>query len=71
MVQFIMSDQSHLKGSNEPPALTRRQVTMTLAGVMLAMFISALNQTVVATAMPRIITDLGGFSQYAWVSTSF
>jgi EmrB/QacA subfamily drug resistance transporter len=71
MVQFTMSDQSQLKGSNEPPALTRRQVTLTLAGVMLAMFISALNQTVVATAMPRIITDLGGFSQYAWVSTSF
>ena len=38
---------------------------------MLAMFISSLDQTVVSTAMPRIISDLGGFTQYAWVTTAY
>ena len=38
---------------------------------MLAMFLSSLDQTVVGTAMPRIIVDLGGFSQYTWVTTAY
>jgi len=42
-----------------------------MAGVMLAMFLSSLDQTVVGTAMPRIIADLGGFSHYTWVATSY
>jgi EmrB/QacA subfamily drug resistance transporter len=52
-------------------ALPRRQVVVTLAGVMLAMFLSSLDQTVVSTAMPRIISDLGGFSHYTWVATAY
>ncbi|MBT9259896.1 MAG: MFS transporter [Clostridiales bacterium] len=42
-----------------------------LAAVMLSMFFSALNQTTVTTAMPTIISDLQGFSLYAWVFTAF
>ena len=38
---------------------------------MLAMFLGALDQTVVGTAMPRIISDLGGFSQYTWITTAY
>jgi EmrB/QacA subfamily drug resistance transporter len=38
---------------------------------MLAMFLGSLDQTVVGTAMPRIISDLGGFSQYTWVTTAY
>ena len=52
-------------------ALPRRLVLITLAGVLLAMFLSSLDQTVVGTAMPQIITDLGGFSQYTWVTTAY
>jgi EmrB/QacA subfamily drug resistance transporter len=51
--------------------LPRKQVFITLAGVMLAMFLGSLDQTVVGTAMPRIISDLGGFSQYTWVTTAY
>jgi EmrB/QacA subfamily drug resistance transporter len=53
------------------PSLTKREVYITLAGVMLALFTSSLNQTVVGTAMPRIITELGGFAQYTLVTTAF
>ncbi len=44
---------------------------VTFAGVMLAMFLSSLDQTIVGTAMPRIISDLGGFSHYTWVTTAY
>jgi len=52
-------------------SLPRRQILITLAGVMLAMFLSSLDQTIVGTAMPRIITDLGGFAHYTWVTTAY
>lgn len=51
--------------------LPHKQVFFTFAGVMLAMFLGALYQTIIGTAMPRIIADLGGFSQYAWVTSSY
>ncbi len=38
---------------------------------MLAMFLASLDQTVVGTAMPRIMADLGGFAYYAWVTTAY
>lgn len=44
---------------------------MLLVGLFLGMFFAALDQTVVGTAMPRIIGDLGGMSIYAWVTTSY
>ncbi|OGO45664.1 MAG: hypothetical protein A2Z05_06315 [Chloroflexi bacterium RBG_16_60_22] len=51
--------------------LPRRQVVTALAGTMLSMFLGSIFMTITATAMPRIITDLGGFSQYTWVFTSY
>lgn len=51
--------------------LPRREVFITLAGVMMAMFLGSLDQTVVSTAMPRIMADLGGFSHYTWVTTAY
>ncbi len=42
-----------------------------LAAVILVMFFSSLDQTVVATAMPVIIGDLQGFTLYAWVFTAY
>ena len=39
--------------------------------VLLSMFLGALSQTVVATTMPLIIADLGGFDRYTWAATSY
>jgi EmrB/QacA subfamily drug resistance transporter len=52
-------------------SLPRRKVMFTFAGVMLAMFLGSLDQTIVGTAMPRIIADLDGFAQYTWVTTAY
>ncbi len=37
--------------------LPKRQAVITMTGVMLALFLASLDQTIVGTAMPRIITD--------------
>lgn len=42
-----------------------------LTGVLLALFLGALDQTIVSTALPRIAQDLGGLERYAWVATSY
>ena len=51
--------------------LSRRRIAFVLASVMLGMLLSALDQTVVGTAMPRIIADLNGMQHYAWVGTAY
>jgi EmrB/QacA subfamily drug resistance transporter len=67
----------NIKSNNEtgeragPPKLLKREIVLTLAGLMLAQFLASLDQTVVGTALPKIITDLGGFSKYTWVVTSY
>ena len=38
---------------------------------MLALFLASLDQTIVSTAMPRIIADLGGFDRFTWVTTAY
>ena len=53
------------------PGLTDRQVRLTLIGVMFAMFLASLDQTIVATAIPRIMADLDGFDRVTWVSSAY
>ena len=55
-------------GFTPPPT---RQGMAAMACVVLAMFLGALSQTVVATTMPLIIADLGGFDRYTWAATSY
>ncbi len=51
--------------------LSNRDRVFTLTGILLAMFLAALDQTIVATALPRIVADLGGLERYAWVFTAY
>ncbi len=48
-----------------------RLVLPIVASVMLGILLAALDQTIVGTAMPRIVADLGGLSHYAWVFTAY
>jgi MFS family permease len=41
------------------------------AGLMLVMLLAALDQTIVATALPTIVGDLGGLSHLSWVTSAF
>jgi EmrB/QacA subfamily drug resistance transporter len=51
--------------------LSHRQVLAAFSAMMLATLLAALDQTVVATALPQIVTDLRGFEQLAWVITAY
>lgn len=48
----------------------RRLVLVTI-GIMLALFLAALDQTIVGTALPRIVAELQGLDYYAWVLTAY
>jgi EmrB/QacA subfamily drug resistance transporter len=51
--------------------MPRRRLILVTVGVMLALLLAALDQTIVGTAMPRIIAELNGFDKYAWVTTAY
>ena len=57
--------------SGGPPRLTRRQTVLTMAGVMLGIFLASLDQTIVGTALPRIVADLGGFDRFTWITSAY
>ncbi len=48
-----------------------RATVLAVAGLMLALFLVALDQTIVGTALPQIVADLEGFERYAWVTTAY
>jgi EmrB/QacA subfamily drug resistance transporter len=47
------------------------KLTLTVVGLLLTLLLAALDQTIVATALPRITQDLGGVAHYAWVTTAY
>src|SRR6266705_2765109 len=59
------------KPSNPHAPLTKADVRNIFYGLMLGMFLSALNQTIVATALPTIGRDFGDFENLPWVVTAF
>ena len=42
-----------------------------MAGVMLGIFLASLDQTIVGTAIPRIVADLGGFDRFTWITSAY
>jgi EmrB/QacA subfamily drug resistance transporter len=57
--------------STAPPQLTHRQILEVLVGLMLGMFLAALDQTIVTSAIRTIGDDLHGLSVQAWVTTAY
>ncbi|WP_426592680.1 MDR family MFS transporter [Cellulomonas sp. McL0617] len=51
--------------------LTQRAIWAIFGGLMLAMLLAALDQTIVATALPTIVRDLGGAEHLSWVVTAY
>jgi len=70
------SSESPAAGRTAPPAAapgapTHRQVLAILGGLMIGMFLAALDQTIVATSIRTIGDDLHGLSLQAWVTTAY
>jgi len=51
--------------------VSKRELYMVFAGLMLALTLASLDQNIVSTALPRIVSDLGGLSHLSWVVTAF
>src|ERR671939_1895351 len=59
--------------TRKPPGyrLTVGRVLAIYAGLMVTLLLAALDQTIVSTALPKVVSDLGGISQYSWVFTAY
>jgi EmrB/QacA subfamily drug resistance transporter len=53
------------------PTLSQRQILLLMSGLMTGMLLAALDQTIVGTALPTIVGELGGINHYSWVVTAY
>jgi len=51
--------------------MSQRRIAIVTLGVMLSLFMAAVESTVVATAMPTIVAELGGLASYSWVFSAY
>ncbi|KAH9928566.1 MFS amino acid permease [Epithele typhae] len=71
----ISEKEKHAPGAswkaNEEHVLPKNRMGIVFAGLMCCIFLAALDSTIVATALPTIVKDLGGGSEYSWVGTAY
>jgi EmrB/QacA subfamily drug resistance transporter len=58
-------------GGDAPLSGPRREILIVLPGLLLALIVAMLDQTVVSTALPRIVGDLHGVTHLSWVVTAY
>ncbi|MGY1858182.1 MDR family MFS transporter [Modestobacter sp. SYSU DS0290] len=66
-----MSTATPAPAGAPPIVLTRRRINLIFSALVAGMLVSSLDQTIISTAMPTIVGDLGGVSQMAWVTTAY
>ncbi|MGI9131344.1 MAG: MDR family MFS transporter [Candidatus Nanopelagicaceae bacterium] len=59
------------KNNEAPKALTHKEIMFVLSGLMVGMLLAALDQTIVSTALKRIVEDFDGLAHYTWVVTAY
>ncbi|CAG7851758.1 Uncharacterized MFS-type transporter C1399.02 [Serendipita indica DSM 11827] len=78
--QTLAGSQENVKGKRKPgeewkkdevQEIPHNNLLLVFPGFILTVFLAALDQTIVATALPRIVADLNGASGYAWVGTAY
>ena len=63
--------KSHAPAKPEPRPLTHPEIRAIVLGIMLAMFLGALDQTIVATALPTIGRHFANLGDLSWVVTAY
>jgi MFS family permease len=69
--QTVWIAQSAPTAQSMPALAAPRSPLVAFGAIMLATLLAAMDQTIVATALPRIVGDLHGFSQLSWVITAY
>lgn len=59
------------RSGTEAVGRTRREIYTVMSGLMIAMLLAMLDNTIVSTAMPTIVGDLGGVEHLSWVVTAY
>ncbi len=62
---------STLTAAAKKEPLDQRRIWLIFSGLLLGMLLGALDQTIVATALPTIVSDLGGLNELSWVVTAY
>ncbi|KAK7054751.1 hypothetical protein VNI00_003214 [Paramarasmius palmivorus] len=57
--------------ANEEHVLPKNNLPVVFLGLMCCIFLAAIDQTIVATALPTIVSDLGGGKDYSWVGSAY
>jgi hypothetical protein len=57
--------------TTESAMASRRQINTVFVAILLGMLLAALDQTIVSTALPTIVADLGGAGHMTWVVTAY
>src|SRR5437660_2613270 len=55
----------------EQSRYSKRDTLLTMVGVLMVMLLASLDQTIVSTALPRVIAELNGIDRYTWVATAY
>src|SRR5213076_521886 len=66
-----MTESGSAPVADAPAALGRRLILVAFSGLVLAMLLAALDSTIVSTALPTIVSELGGLEHLAWVVTGY
>ncbi|PQE02436.1 MFS transporter [Mycobacterium sp. EPG1] len=67
----VAADTDRDEGPVEPVPVSTRRRNVIFVAVVLGMLLAALDQTIVATALPTVVADLGGAGHQSWVVTSY
>ncbi|WP_267715423.1 MDR family MFS transporter [Streptomyces sp. CoH17] len=68
---MTVAEEAPRTAAAQPPVLDRRRRNVVFVTIMLGMLLAALDQTIVGTALPTIVSDLGGAQHMSWVVTSY
>src|SRR5919106_5121892 len=74
MSQTVVERSAPVDGASvhpEPQYLEHRQILIVLFGLMAGVLLAALDQSIVGTALPLIVSELGGLDKLAWVVTAY
>src|SRR5476651_183477 len=71
MVAKPKKAKARAPAKSEPRTLTHPEIRAIVLGIMLAMFLGALDQTIVATALPTIGRHFGNLDDLSWVVTAY
>ena len=59
------------RGAGQPGGMSHRRILIIYSALMLGLLLAGLDQTIVATALPTIVGDLGGINHLSWVVTAY